>query len=280
MGTFETIGNYVTKSTDLFSNTTIVNTYMGQLKPVALIILTLFMLWRTIQIMSGSNQKPVNDTLIELLVWSIVWSLAFNVGGWLQEIQTMMNHVYEWVGGGKGFFKDLDTWADMLGDISDNIAKKDSNWLTGTSIKAAISVLIIATAMVIMVLPSLLIVTISYFIIQILVAIAPFMILSYIFPSIKQLFVNWIELFLTNVLILLLISLFKGALLQKILSYLGRVESDAAGSVITNSNMITSSVNILLMTLFFSTLILVSVPLAKALSGSFKNIYNTNKASI
>jgi len=132
MGTFETIGNYVTKSTDLFSNTTIVNTYMGQLKPVALIILTLFMLWRTIQIMSGSNQKPVNDTLIELLVWSIVWSLAFNV----------------------------------------------------------------------------------------------------------------------------------------------------AGSVITNSNMITSSVNILLMTLFFSTLILVSVPLAKALSGSFKNIYNTNKASI
>lgn len=268
--TFSKIGSYVINSTDLFSNTTIIHTYMHDIKPVAIIILTIFILWRLMEILLGSNKKPTSEILIEVLIWSIVWSLAFNVGGWLQDIQKTMNDVYEWVGGGKGFFKDLDTWWDILSTISSEIYTKDSSHFA--KIRGGITVLLIGLAMIGLILPSLIIVTISYFTVQILVALSPFMILSYIFPSIKNLFHNWIELFLTNVLILLLISIFKNALLQKILHYLKGTATDAAGTIINESNMITASINILLMAAFFSILIVSSVPIAKALTRSFNTM--------
>jgi len=268
--TFADIGDWVTESTSLFSNTTIISIYMLEIKPIALAVLAMFISWRGIEIALGRNTKPISDTLIELIVWSIVWSMAFNLGNWLQEIQQMMNNVYEGVGGGKGFFVKLDDWSDELAKISSVISKKDSTPIV--QIKALLTTFIIGLATIIIVIPSLVIITTSYFIVQILIAIAPFMILSYIFPSIRQLYDNWIRLFLTNVLILLLISIFQNALLDKIKSYLAQVLNDANTNVITDSSMIASSISIFIMAVFFSTLISICVPLAKALTGSFQTL--------
>ena len=268
--TFADIGDWVTQSTSLFSNTTIISIYMLEIKPIALAVLAMFISWRGIEIALGRNTKPISDTLIELIVWSIVWSMAFNLGNWLQEIQQMMNNVYEGVGGGKGFFVKLDVWSDELAKISSVISKKDSTPIV--QIKALLTTFIIGLATIIIVIPSLVIITTSYFIVQILIAIAPFMILSYIFPSIRQLYDNWIRLFLTNVLILLLISIFQNALLDKIKSYLAQVLNDANTNVITDSSMIASSISIFIMAVFFSTLISICVPLAKALTGSFQTL--------
>jgi len=268
--TFADIGDWVTESTSLFSNTTIISIYMLEIKPIALAVLAMFISWRGIEIALGRNTKPISDTLIELIVWSIVWSMAFNLGNWLQEIQQMMNNVYEGVGGGKGFFVKLDVWSDELAKISSVISKKDSTPIV--QIKALLTTFIIGLATIIIVIPSLVIITTSYFIVQILIAIAPFMILSYIFPSIRQLYDNWIRLFLTNVLILLLISIFQNALLDKIKSYLAQVLNDANTNVITDSSMIASSISIFIMAVFFSTLISICVPLAKALTGSFQTL--------
>jgi len=124
--TFADIGDWVTESTSLFSNTTIISIYMLEIKPIALAVLAMFISWRGIEIALGRNTKPISDTLIELIVWSIVWSMAFNLGNWLQEIQQMMNNVYEGVGGGKGFFVKLDDWSNELAKISSVISKKDS----------------------------------------------------------------------------------------------------------------------------------------------------------
>jgi len=268
--TFADIGDWVTESTSLFSNTTIISIYMLEIKPIALAVLAMFISWRGIEIALGRNTKPISDTLIELIVWSIVWSMAFNLGNWLQEIQQMMNNVYEGVGGGKGFFVKLDDWSNELAKISSVISKKDSTPIV--QIKALLTTFIIGLATIIIVIPSLVIITTSYFIVQILIAIAPFMILSYIFPSIRQLYDNWIRLFLTNVLILLLISIFQNALLDKIKSYLAQVLNDANTNVITDSSMIASSISIFIMAVFFSTLISICVPLAKALTGSFQTL--------
>ena len=268
--TFADIGDWVTQSTSLFSNTTIISIYMLEIKPIALAVLAMFISWRGIEIALGRNTKPISDTLIELIVWSIVWSMAFNLGNWLQEIQQMMNNVYEGVGGGKGFFVKLDDWSNELAKISSVISKKDSTPIV--QIKALLTTFIIGLATIIIVIPSLVIITTSYFIVQILIAIAPFMILSYIFPSIRQLYDNWIRLFLTNVLILLLISIFQNALLDKIKSYLAQVLNDANTNVITDSSMIASSISIFIMAVFFSTLISICVPLAKALTGSFQTL--------
>jgi len=152
---FSDIGDYVIHSTDLFSGTTIVTTYMQQLKPVAVSVLIMFMLWKVSEVMIGSTKKPVADIMMELIVWSIVFSIAFNAGGWLDMTQNAMKGAYTWVGGGHGFFSDLDKWWDILSSISSDVFKKDTTPLV--KVKGLLCIAIVSTAMVVLTLPTLMI---------------------------------------------------------------------------------------------------------------------------
>jgi len=268
MTTFHKLGVTLENLSNLFSSSTIVQNYMTQIKPVAIIVLTIFILWRIIQIMSGSNKKPVNDVLIEVLIWAIVWNLAFDIGGWVHKIQAMMNEIYKWAGGGVGFFDNLDIWSAKFQELAGDLYAKDKS--TFVKAEGILAVILVILSMILLIVVPLVIIAVSSVAVQILIVLAPFMILSIIFPSIKQLFDNWIELFLTNVLIVILISIFQDSLVTKILSFLNLALSKSEDAAV--GQIVMTGVNLLMLTTFYTAIILTSVPLAKALTGSFKTM--------
>jgi type IV secretory pathway VirB6-like protein len=241
---------------------------MTDILPLAKIVLGLFLLWKLAKLMMGSGNESTADVFKEMLVWSIVLALASDTGGWVKQIQTMMNEVYTWAGGGIGFFDNLDIWSGKMQTLAGNLYKKDDSHF----VKAAgfLAVMLIIAAMFLIVVTPLIIISLSYIAVQILIILAPFMILSFIFPSIKQLFDNWINLFLKNILIVMLISIIQSALVTNIITFLDASIKDSTTTPL--GQIIMTATNVLMLSSFYTVLILASIPIAIALTGSIRSM--------
>jgi len=267
MSFFEEKGTLFLNMVNLF-DPNVTTSYMLTLKPIAATVLAIFLFWRVIQIMMGSNTKPIADVLIEVLVWAIVWAFAFNGGGYLDMVQNGMNEIYTWAGGGKGFFKNLDTWYESLSKAGEIIyGMDDSKYVKFQGVIAQIVIMI--GGIVLAVIPFFIIIA-SSMLMEIIIMLAPFLILSLIFPALKTMFYNGVGLFLRVTLTMLIISI-----IQK--SFVSRINHFAAAAIKTASNssdfdLIGSSILILVMCVVYGGLLYSAVPIAKVISGSISNI--------
>jgi len=78
MTAFHELGEVFFEKTSLFDST-LTNGMMEDLRPIAATVLAIFVIWRVIQIMMGSNKNPVVDVAIEVMVWAIYGALYLTV---------------------------------------------------------------------------------------------------------------------------------------------------------------------------------------------------------
>jgi len=110
------------------------------------------------------------------------------------------------------------------------------------------------------------IILVSTLIINVLVALAPFMILALIFPSLRKTFYNWVELLLTIFLVVLIISIIQKSLTPIIDTFTSGIINTAnkAGS----GSVTGEAVDILITCGVYAVLFLVAVPIAKSIGGA------------
>jgi len=266
MTAFHEMGAAFFEKTSLF-DATLTSSLMQDLRPIAATILGIFLIWRVSQVMLGSNRKPIVDVSIEVIIWAIIWGFAFN-STYLNMVTTGMNEVYKWAGGGIQFFDNLDQWWDKLFKIADNLYDKDDSLIFPGRGVFALGIVILA-AIIITGVPFLVIILTSIFL-QILVLVAPFMLLSLIYPTLQKMFFNWVEQFLFVVLTVLIISLIQNALVSKVTQALNVFLSK---STTAPTGHIVADATIILMTcLLYAAIMALAVPLAKAISGSYRSI--------
>ena len=274
IGFFEEKGSLLLDMVNLF-DASVTTSYMLTLKPIAATVLAIFLFWRVIQIMMGSNTKPIADVLIEVLVWAIVWAFAFNGGGYLDMVQKGMNEVFAWSGGGKGFFRNLDTWYESLVRASEIFYAKDhSEYVKFQGVVAQI--IIIFGSIILAIIPFFIIIA-SNMLMEIIIMLAPFLILSLIFPALKTMFYNGLGLFLRVTLTMLIISIIQKSFQSKINKFV--VESAKSASTSSDFTIIGSAILILVMCAIYGGLLYSAVPIAKVISGSISNINIGTKKS-
>ena len=261
MGIFHDKGTMLLDMISLFDST-VTASYMADLKPIATTILAIFLIWRLMQHMLGSTTKPIADVMLEVSVWAIIWVFAFNGGGYLDAVQNGMNEVFTWAGGGIGFFDNLDNWSIKLQSASDTIYKMDSDYFKLQGLLAQSIIMLGAFIMTIVPFAIIIFASIG---VQIVIMLAPFMILSLLFPAIKKMFYNGVGVFLTLILTVLIISIIQKSLLSKIDKFVdGVVATIASGG---DTSITSIAINVLILCLIYTVLLYASVPIAKALSG-------------
>jgi len=262
MGIFHDKGQMLVNATTLF-DPAVTSSYLLQLKPLATAGLSIYLLWLMIPLLIGNSEYTAHEAMMKLIVWSIIWTFTFNGSGYLTMVQNGMNEIFTWAGGGIGFFDNLDTWSDTLRKASDTIYKMDSNYfkLQGWLAQA----IIIFGALILTLVPFAIIIYASLGV-QVIVMLAPFMILSLIFPVTKEMFYNALGIFITLVLNVLIISIIQKSLVIKIDKFVnGVVTTLAAGG---GTSIISIAINILILCLIYTLLMYASVPISKSIPWS------------
>lgn len=261
MAIFSEVGEKILNFNKLV-DPSVATSYLNDLRPIASAVLAIFLIWRVIQIMMGSNKKPVADVVIEVMVWAIIWSFVFN-SSYLNMVQNGINEIYNYFGGGIKFFNNLDTWWENLYKAGEILFEKDDDYIP---FRGALALLIVLIASFILNMIPLFIVLVCSLIINMLVALAPFMLLALIFPSIRKTFYNWVELLLTVFLSVLIISIIQKSLRQIIDTFTSHIITTANAS--TAGSITGEAFEVLIVCAVFGILFLVTVPIAKSIGGS------------
>ena len=261
MAIFTALGNKILDFNKLI-DPSVAASYLNDLRPIATTILAIFLFWRFIQIMMGSNKKPLPDVALEVMVWAIIWGFVFN-SSYLNMVQSGINEVYSYFGGGIKFFNNLDNWWEKLYKTGEILYEKDTDYIP---FRGAFALAIVLLASLLLNMIPLFIILVSSLVINILVAIAPFMLLAFIFPSIKKTFYNWIELLLTVFLIVLIISIIQKSLIPIIDKFTNNIIATAKAS--TAGSVTGEAFEVLIVCAVYAILFLIVVPIAKTIGGS------------
>jgi len=261
MGIFGSLGEKIQNFNKLI-DPSVAASYLNDLRPIATTVLSIFLIWRVIQIMIGSNKKPVADVAIEVMVWAIIWGFVFT-SSYLSMVQNGINEIYTYFGGGKTFFTNLDNWWEKLYKAGEILFSKDTDYIP---FRGALALFILLFAAFILNIIPLFIVLVSTLIINILVALAPFMLLTLLFPRLKKTFYSWIEMLITIFLIVLIISIIQKSLTPIIDAYTIKILtiSSHASAV----SVAGEALEILITCSVFAILFLISIPIAKTIGGA------------
>jgi len=266
IGFFEKKGTMLLNMLDLF-DPNVTETYMHTLKPIAVTVLGIFLVWRLMQYLLGGSTKPMSEVFTELLIWSIVFIFAFD-STYVSMVSKGMNEVFNWVGGGEEFFKNLDTWYKKLSIAGEKIYKMDESKYI--KFQGAIAQLIIMLGGLILVAIPFLIIIAANMLIEIIIMLAPFLILALIFPTLKTMFYNGLGLFLRVTLTMLIITIIQTSFVSKINEFVtSAINAVEEG---TKVDLIGSSILILIMCVVYGGLLISAIPIAKVISGSIANI--------
>ena len=266
MTAFHDIGANFFEKTSLF-DTAAASSMIADLKPVAAAVLAIFLIWRFIEVMIGSTKKPLEDTALEVMIWAIIWGFVFEVH-YLSLVTDAMNEIYKWAGGGIGFFDNLDKWWEKLMKIADTLYAKDDSYVFPA--QGVFALFIVGLAALIITGVPLIVVILSSLFMQLLIMIAPFMLLSLIFPAVRKMFYNWVEYYLFVVLTVLFISLIQKTMITKIDGLLNDYVNIATNA--DKGAIVGDSAILLLICVLFAVIMALAVPLARAISGASKSI--------
>ena len=272
MGFFEDKGAMLLNVIKLF-DPSVTDSYMGDLRPLAVTGIGIYFLWLMIPLLLGKGEGRAEDALSKILVWSIVFAFAFNGSGYLDMVQNGMNEIFTWSGGGKGFFKNLDTWYASLSTAGETFYEMDKSKYV--KFQGAIAqIIILIGAMVLAIIPFLIVIA-SSMLMQVIIMLAPFLILALVFPALKTVFYNGLGLFLRVTFAMLIISIIQKSFVSKIDSFVIAASKSASNSV--NVDLIGSSVLILVMCIVYGGMLYSAVPVSKIISGSIYSIKVGNK---
>jgi hypothetical protein len=261
MAIFSAVGEKILDFNKLI-DPSVAASYLNDLRPIAATVLAIFLIWRVIQIMMGSNKKPVADVAIEVMVWAIIWGFVFT-SSYLNWVQNGITEVYNYFGGGIKFFNNLDNWWENLYKAGEILYEKDDNYVP---FRGALALFIVLLASFILNMIPLFIVLVSSLIINVLVALAPFMILALIFPSLRKTFYNWVELLLTIFLVVLIISIIQKSLTPIIDKFTNNIIATANAS--TAGSVTGEAFEVLIVCAVYAILFLITVPIAKSIGGA------------
>ena len=178
--------------------------FMGDLKPVASAGLGLYFLWLLIPLAMGNSKHTAHDVFMKLIVWSIVWTFAFN-SEVLHAANAVVNEIYHWAAGTQTIYTKLDASYDDIVAVAKKLEEADDNMVL--KIKGFFAEVMVLGSYYVFAFVSIAFLVVSKMILNLLILALPLTILAILFPMIKNMFANWVHLFIDNILTVLFLNI-------------------------------------------------------------------------
>lgn len=178
---------------------------LSMAKDLITIGLTISILWTAFQVMLNRNTSPFNEVLWSMFKKAIVLSVVFGSVNWINYASPVAQEAYNLFsqGGGDRFPAMLDKNLKFLAnEFTDSMTEK----LTFGAELIIIPFYIVATFIVFAIVS---LITMSFLILttitsHLLVVVLPFAIISLLYNQTKEIFAQWLKLFISNLLTVLL----------------------------------------------------------------------------
>lgn len=236
------------------------NNKMQQLQLIVSAIITLSIMYKGYMVLAGKSQDPIRELVWDLGRKAFILSFAMGAGVWLNYSIEAVKGIYEWAGGGIGFYQQLDGLVDAVLKYMASLWK-ESGMSAGKTIMAAFMIVIVGICFVAICFElffSIIACSVSN---TFLIIVLPLALFCLMWNQTKQVFTQWCQLLLSNTFTLLFLFMFMSfcqSVLEQVFSLEALKEFDLK--------------NILLQTLEVTLMCFVLVQIIKVIKSLAQNL--------
>ena len=230
-------------------------------------------------ILFGKSNEPVRELIWEFGMKMFIIAIATNLGGWLTLVTDAMNGLHEWAGGGISLYAELDRYFTEAGKLADAVEDK------GNMVSGFFYSLIVYVGFIFGAIPAFLVIVITDLTLKILIMLAPFMLFAKMYGWLQEMFTQWLKMFFTNTLTVLIVSLLLSSTIEKIREF-----QIALTEMVSDTSTFLICIQVLIIGILIGGLVKVATTVAKeigvvsidsmsknALSNSSQSVTNTGK---
>ena len=208
---FESIGNWIDSFFDFLvanSNTEVVEV----LTSLVGITITLQIMFKAYQSFAGKSDRPLQELVWKITSAMLVIAVATNQNGFMETLKVAFEGLHHLMSGDINLFAKLDKLFDEAIKLA-NATYQATPSSIGGAILGALCILLIYIGFVIGAVPTFLIIVFTELTLKLLLLLLPIAVFALAFGFSKQVFNQWLNLFISNALTILIVGLIMSAVL-------------------------------------------------------------------
>lgn len=201
---FSNVGDIVEKAFELMKNASLNDKFI-ELQAIISSMIVISIMYQGYLTLAGRQQDPIRELAWDIGRKMLILCFVLNVNGWLNLSIDTLNGIYEWAGGGSEFYAKLDNLTNAF------LASIKNVWDKHNGLDAIIGCFI-CFFMLISFLA--IIFTFAFTVIKtsitntLLIIVLPLVLLFFMYQATKQIFQQWLQMFFSNIILLILLTNF------------------------------------------------------------------------
>ena len=229
MNFFQGLGNFVS---DIFTflNSSNIQDIIQALTGLFGITVTLWVMFEAFKSFAGKSDRPLQELVWKITSAMLVIAVATNQNGFMETLKVAFEGLHHLMSGDINLFAKLDKLFDEAIKLA-NATYQATPSSIGGAILGALCILLIYIGFVIGAVPTFLIIVFTELTLKLLLLLLPIAVFALAFGFSKQIFNQWLNLFISNALTILIVGLIMSAVLgtytdfqTSLISNVGNVE--------------------------------------------------------
>ena len=229
MNFFQGLGNFVS---DIFTflNSSNIQDIIQALTGLFGITVTIWIMFEAYKSFAGKSDRPLQELVWKITSAMLVIAVATNQNGFMETLKVAFEGLHHLMSGDINLFAKLDKLFDEAIKLA-NATYQATPSSIGGAILGALCILLIYIGFVIGAVPTFLIIVFTELTLKLLLLLLPIAVFALSFSFSKQIFNQWLNLFISNALTILIVGLIMSAVLgtytdfqTSLISNVGNVE--------------------------------------------------------
>ena len=229
MNFFQSLGTFVS-NIFTFLNSSDIQTIIQALVSLFSITVTLWVMLEAYKSFAGKSDRPLQELVWKITSAMLVIAVATNQNGFMETLKVAFEGLHHLMSGDINLFAKLDKLFDEAIKLA-NLTYQATPSSIGGAILGALCILLIYIGFVIGAVPTFLIIVFTELTLKLLLLLLPIAVFALAFGFSKQIFNQWLNLFISNALTILIVGLIMSAVLgtytdfqTSLISNVGNVE--------------------------------------------------------
>lgn len=229
MNFFQGLGAFVS-NIFTFLNSSDIQTIIQSLASLFGITVTIWIMLEAYKSFAGKSDRPIQELVWKIVSAMLVISVATNQNGFMETLKVAFEGLHHLMSGDINLFAKLDKLFDEAIKLANTTYQATPSGLSG-AILGALCMLLIYIGFVIGAVPTFLIIVFTELTLKLLLLLLPIAVFALAFGFSKQIFNQWLNVFISNALTILIVGLIMSAVLgtytnfqTSLISNVGNVE--------------------------------------------------------
>lgn len=209
---FQGLGNFTNKIFEFLGNSDI-QPIIQAFASLLGVSLTIIIIFEAYQVMAGKSENPIRELVWKLASAMLIVSVALNQNGFLDVIKLSFEELHYMMSGDMNLYAKLDRLYDEAINLANTTYQTSPNSFGG-AILGIFCMILIYAGFIISTVPAFLIIAFSELTLKLLLMLLPIAIYSLVYKFSKQIFQQWLNMFISNALTVLIVGLLLSAVLE------------------------------------------------------------------